>query len=55
MTSTSNVPSFSVTSTNINNNTAIVRGTVRYRNGASEARTIDLVKEGSNWKISSLP
>ena len=49
------VTGFSVTSTNINNNTAIVRGTVRYRNGVSEARTIDLVKEGSNWKISSLP
>ena len=52
---TGSVSDFSVTNTNITNNTATVTGTLRYSGGTSETKTVNLVKEGDLWKITSLP
>ncbi len=46
---------FSVTNTNITNNTATVTGTLRYQSGREEPRTVLLIKEGGDWKISTSP
>jgi len=53
------VTSFSVTNTNVSSNagrtTAVVTGTVRYDKGSSEAKTVNLVKEGPDWRLENLP
>ncbi|CAA9588325.1 MAG: hypothetical protein AVDCRST_MAG18-4349 [uncultured Thermomicrobiales bacterium] len=53
------VSSFSVTNTNVSSNngrtTAIVTGTLRYARGSSETKTVNLVKEGDDWRLSNLP
>ena len=49
------VDRFSVTNTNITNNTATVTGRLRYLNGREEPTTIVLIKEGGDWKITTLP
>ncbi|HEY8600066.1 MAG TPA: hypothetical protein VIL85_16635 [Thermomicrobiales bacterium] len=53
------VVSFSATNTNVSTNngrtTAVVTGTVRYDKGSSETKTVNLVKEGSDWLLASLP
>lgn len=53
------VAKFDITNTNISSSggatTATVTGALRYTRGASEAKTITLVKEGDAWKISSPP
>ena len=46
---------FSVRGTSVKTTTARVSGTLRYQNGASESRTVQLVKEGGAWKIASSP
>lgn len=57
--STGRVTSFSVTSSNVSTNngrtTATIVGTVRYAKGSSETKTVNLVKEGDDWKLASLP
>lgn len=57
--STGRVTSFSVTNSKVSTNngrtTAVVTGTVRYTKGSSETKTINLVKEGDDWKLASLP
>ena len=53
------VTGFSVNSTNVSTNngrtTAIVTGTLRYDKGSSETKTVNLVKEGSDWLLANLP
>lgn len=49
------VDRFSARNTNITNNTATVAGTIHYKNGTTEERTVTLVKEGDDWKLSALP
>ncbi len=53
------VTGFSVTNTNVSSNngrtTAVVTGTIRYDKGSSETKTVNLVKEGSNWRLANLP
>ena len=49
------VAGFTVTSTNITSNTATVGGTLHYQGGTSATVTVNLVDEGGDWKISSLP
>lgn len=53
------VTSFSVTNTNVSSNngrtTAIVTGTVHYDKGSSETKTVNLVKEGADWRLANLP
>ncbi len=57
--STGRVSSFNVTGTNIASNngvtTATITGTVRYAKGTSDTKTVHLVKENGDWKISTLP
>jgi hypothetical protein len=53
------VTGFSISSTNVSTNngktTATVSGTLSYARGTSEFKTVNLVKEGSDWKLSALP
>ena len=53
------VTGFSITNTNVSSNngrtTAVVTGTVRYDKGSSETKTVNLVKEGANWRLANLP
>jgi hypothetical protein len=49
------VASFRVTSFSVKGATARISGTLRYRDGAAEPRTVRLVKEGGAWKIASDP
>lgn len=53
------VAKFDITNTSISSSggatTATITGTLRYSRGATEAKTITLVKEGDAWKISSAP
>lgn len=53
------VVTFDISGTNISttngNTTATVTGTLRYTSGASEPKTVTLVKEGDDWRISSAP
>jgi hypothetical protein len=50
---------FTATNTNVNTNngrtTATIIGTLRYDSGTSETKTILMVKEGDEWKLSALP
>ena len=55
MATTGPIAGFTVTGTNITNNTATVSGTLRYQGGTSEPETLTLVEEGDGWKITSLP
>jgi hypothetical protein len=53
------IAGFSTTDTNVNTNngktTATVLGTLRYDTGITETKTVRLVKEGEEWKLSALP
>lgn len=50
---------FTITNTSVNNtngrSTATVAGTLYYTSGASDPKTVTLVKEGGAWKLSRLP
>ncbi len=53
------VGTFSANNTSVSTNngktTATVSGTLRYGNGVTETKTLQLIKEGGDWKLSSLP
>lgn len=45
--------SFRVTNFNIRNGQARISGTLRYRDGTTESRTVWLIEEGGAWKITA--
>lgn len=53
------VSSFTITNTNISTNngktTATITGTLRYSQGKEETKVLNLVKEGSDWKLNTAP
>ena len=57
--STGRVTDFSVTNSNVSTNngrtTATITGTVRYARGSSETKVVNLIKEGDDWRLATLP
>jgi hypothetical protein len=53
------VTGFSISNTHVSSNngktTATISGTLNYARGTSEFKTVNLVKEGGDWKLSALP
>jgi len=53
------VTGFSIGNTQVSTNngktTATISGTLNYARGTSEFKTVNLVKEGNDWKLSALP
>lgn len=53
------ITGFTATNTNVNTlngkTTATVLGTLRYASGTTETKTVLMVKDGNDWKLSALP
>ena len=57
--STGRVTGFTVTNSKVSTNngrtTATITGTVRYTRASSETKVVNLVKEGDEWRLATLP